>query len=180
MDNKQLIKLLRQGDSEAIMWVYREASHYCESFVLKNNGIKEDAEDIFQETMMILYRKIQIDSFKLIGHIKYFLYGIIKRVWYEELRRRGKNPSFLPLEKIDKGEIPLETAVNQSLTPYDIVFKKALNKLDEKCKNILLDKYSGIRLKDIAEEKETTVNYTKQLVYRCMKKLKKLISDELS
>ena len=60
-----LLEGLAGNEATAIETIYRENFGMIQSYILKNNGIQEDARDIFQEAMIVLYEKAKVDSFVL-------------------------------------------------------------------------------------------------------------------
>ena len=59
-------------------------------FVTNNNGSFDDARDIFQEAMIALYEKVQLEHFTLSCQIKTYLFSICKNLWLKRLQQMGK------------------------------------------------------------------------------------------
>jgi DNA-directed RNA polymerase specialized sigma24 family protein len=51
-----------------------------EYFILNNNGRTDDAEDIFQDTMIVLLEKLRQDDFMLTASIKTYIMAIAKNL----------------------------------------------------------------------------------------------------
>jgi len=49
-------------------------------------GTSEDAEDIFQEAIIVLLQKVRQPDFVLTASLKTFLYAIAKNLWLKRLR----------------------------------------------------------------------------------------------
>ncbi len=62
---KALLEGLAANESDAIETIYKENYMIIQSFIIKNNGYPEDARDIFQEAMIILFEKAKLNSFEL-------------------------------------------------------------------------------------------------------------------
>jgi len=54
--------------------------------VQQNNGSDDDAKDLFQEAMIILYEKVQQGDFDLYSKLKTFLYAVCRRLWQKKLQ----------------------------------------------------------------------------------------------
>ncbi|UHO38724.1 sigma-70 family RNA polymerase sigma factor [Chryseobacterium capnotolerans] len=69
--------------------LYQQYFGYTKKFILKNKGNQEDAEDIFQDAMLILYEKLHADNFKIQTCLGNYLIGISKNLWLKRLRNRN-------------------------------------------------------------------------------------------
>ncbi len=78
---QHLLQGLAANEKNAIETIYRENYSIIQSFIIKNNGYPEDARDIFQEAMIVLYEKAKSDSFELSCQIKTYLYSVCRRLW---------------------------------------------------------------------------------------------------
>jgi DNA-directed RNA polymerase specialized sigma24 family protein len=66
-----LLKGLAQNDTKAVETIYRTNFNMVQSFVLNNNGTYDDARDIFQEAMIVLYENAKLDTFVLPARSKH-------------------------------------------------------------------------------------------------------------
>ena len=65
-DNETLLlKGLAKNDRKAIETIYKDHYNMVQAMVVKNNGTIDDAKDIFQEAMIVLYEKVKSSSFEL-------------------------------------------------------------------------------------------------------------------
>jgi len=53
--NQQIIYGIKKGDKLVIESVYRDYFLLVSNYVLKNSGSIEDAKDIFQESLIVIY-----------------------------------------------------------------------------------------------------------------------------
>ena len=74
--------------------------------VLKNNGSEDDAKDIFQEAVIVLYNKVQTGNFELSSKLNTFLYSVCRRLWLKRLNHQSRNAGnvkdfeeFLPVDE---------------------------------------------------------------------------------
>lgn len=61
-------------------------------YILANNGSVDDAKDIFQDALVILYKKVQT-GLVIYGSLKSYMLSVVKNCWMQELRRRKKIPA---------------------------------------------------------------------------------------
>ena len=62
---QQLLKGLALNDRKAIETIYKQHYNMVQALVLNNSGYPDDARDIFQEAMIVLYEKATSGSFEL-------------------------------------------------------------------------------------------------------------------
>ncbi|MGI8637653.1 MAG: RNA polymerase sigma factor, partial [Segetibacter sp.] len=65
-----LLNGLAKNDAKAIDFIYKSNFNMIQSLVLNNNGTYDDARDVFQEAMIVLYENAKTDSFVLTCQIK--------------------------------------------------------------------------------------------------------------
>ncbi len=176
---KQLLDALAANDRIAIETIYRENFPAIQSLILKNNGYVDDAKDIFQEAMIVLFEKAKLDSFVLTCQIKTYLYSVCRRLWLKKLQREGKyNPSI---------EVLMETvAVEDEIEHHEKrnadlnLMEKALSKIGEPCKGLLEAFY--IQKKSMPEIAEafgyTNADNAKTQKYKCLVRLKKIFFSQ--
>src|ERR1700749_1628139 len=61
-----------------------------QSLILNNSGYPDDARDIFQEAMIVLYEKVKSGSFELNCLVKTYLYSVCRRLWLKRLQQMQK------------------------------------------------------------------------------------------
>jgi RNA polymerase sigma factor (sigma-70 family) len=81
-----LIESLRAGETSAYEWIYKKQYPAIARFVQRNHGNEGDAEDLFQESVLVLYQKITAPDFQLTSTLKTFLFAIAKNIWLKKLR----------------------------------------------------------------------------------------------
>ncbi|MBL0742970.1 RNA polymerase sigma factor [Chryseolinea lacunae] len=77
---------LRKRDNAAYNLLYTFYYPGIESFVRKNSGTKADAQDIFQETILVLLEKVPKEDFMLTSSIKTYITAVAHNLWLKRLR----------------------------------------------------------------------------------------------
>jgi RNA polymerase sigma factor (sigma-70 family) len=75
---------------QAIVQLYKEHGTITRSFIMGKGGTEQDAEDIFQETIVSFIDTVQKGKFRQESGIRTFLISISKNLWYNEIRRRQR------------------------------------------------------------------------------------------
>jgi RNA polymerase sigma factor (sigma-70 family) len=60
--------------------------------VLQHSGSREDAEDVFQEAILVLLHRVRQPDFKLTSSMKTYLYAIARNIWLKRLRDQKIRP----------------------------------------------------------------------------------------
>jgi RNA polymerase sigma factor (sigma-70 family) len=170
-----LLKGLANNDKAAIEAIYRENYAMIQAFILNNNGLVDDARDIFQEAMIVLYEKSKLESFSLNCQIKTFVYSICRRLWLKRLQQLNKFGT-----QVDNAEdiVPVEEEIEEHEKKNNdfILMENAMNKIGEPCKSLLDGYYLQKKsMQEIAEDfGYTNADNAKTQKYKCLVRLKKL------
>lgn len=176
---KQLLEALVSNDRIAIEKIYRENFPSIQAFIIKNNGYADDAKDIFQEAMIILFQKAKLDSFVLTCQVKTYLYSVCRRLWLKKLQRENRYNHVTDLLKetvIVEDEVEAHEKQNADFT----LMEKALSRIGEPCKGILEAFYIQKKtMPEIAEAFEyTNADNAKTQKYKCLIRLKKIFFSQ--
>ena len=145
--------------------------------VLKNSGALEDAEDIFQDALIIFYRNVIKEEFELTSSISTYVYAISHNLWLKQLRKRKKNA--IDLQEADVAlieDFEFELAEEKADKLSDVL--AVMETVGKRCKEILTLYYFKKLKYDFIAEKlgmkdERAVREQK---YRCMKRIKELLN----
>jgi len=134
--------------------------------VTANSGTPDDAQDIFQDALVVLCKKTQSENFVLTAPLKTYLMAIVKNCWLQELRRQKK----LPAGETTADIAPAETDEE----PGFFLAKAAFELLGEKCQQLLIRFYfKKDSFKKIAAELSfSDEKIAKNQKYRCLQKAK--------
>ena len=174
-----LLKGLARNDRQAIETIYSRHFAMVQSMVINNNGTTDDARDVFQEAMIVLYEKSRLPDFELHCQIKTFIYSVCRRLW---LKRLAQSKRFLPeINELDN-TVPVEEDIEgQELRNQEFqVMEKALAGLGEPCKSLLEAFY--LQKKNMSEIAGsfgyTNPENAKNQKYKCLMRLRKLFFSE--
>src|SRR5258708_1177379 len=107
-----------------------------QSLVINNNGSADDAKDVFQEAMIVLYEKVRSGNFELTCLIKTYVYSVSRRLWLKRLQQLNR----FQIEVNGAGEtIPVEDELeaHEKLNSEFVLMEKGLSGLGEPCKSLL-------------------------------------------
>lgn len=177
-----LIQALRSdaNPDEAIRYLYRTQFRMTAAYIKQNSGTEEDAEDIFQEVVLVFIEILKKDKFRGESSISTFLYALTRNIWLNELNKRGK--SRLRDEKFEKGKGTTDMDVSHLIADREVKSQlmDIVDKLGETCKKILMAFYFENRaikeiLLNLNYENEQVVRNKK---YKCLKQLEQMITGQ--
>ena len=173
--DRLLLKGLAENDKESIETIYRMNYTMIQTFVLNNNGSVDDARDIFQEAMVVLYEKSKATTFSLTCQIRTYVYSICRRLWLKRLQALSKFS--VQVENLEE-TVPVEEEIeeHEKVNNDFILMEHAMGKIGEPCKS-LLDAYylQKKNMQEIAIEfGYTNADNAKTQKYKCLVRLKKL------
>lgn len=175
-----LIAAIRGGDERALAHLYRLHWPMVSHFVLQNSGSEDDAQDVYQEGVMVFYEKVRDGSLELSCQIKTYLYAVCRRLWLKRLTSKSRFGVRL-LDDEEHGPY-LNTGAEEDLLVAEeqdrrfATMSEALLHLGEPCRSLLegfylLDK----SMQDLsAEFGYTNADTAKNQKYKCLVRLKKL------
>jgi RNA polymerase sigma factor (sigma-70 family) len=174
IDN-DLLKGLAEGDRKSIELIYKSHFNMIQTLVINNSGSSDDARDIFQEALVVLYEKVQMGSFELNCQLKTYLYSVCKRLW---LKRLQQNSRYVTPDV----EVELTVSVEEDMAAHEKrdadyeLMNKAIGNLGEPCKSLLEAYYiNKMNMQDIASQfGYTNADNAKNQKYKCLMRLKKI------
>jgi RNA polymerase sigma factor (sigma-70 family) len=173
--DKLLLEGIAAEDKISIEQLYKQHYNMVQSMVVANGGSKDDAADLFQETIIVLYEKVKKGDFELSCLLKTFIYSVSRRLWLKKLQQQQRYTSQPDgLEEI----VPVEDEIEQHMKLQNdfTIMETAMSKIGEPCKS-LLDAYymQKKHMNTIATEfGYTNADNAKTQKYKCLVRLKKL------
>ncbi len=169
---------LKRGKEEAFRYCYQEHFSMVKSWLIKNGCNAEDADDLFQEALLVLFDKVKKDDFELRSKISTYLLSVAKYMLYNRNRKASRN-----------GEIGLDHVSEMEMadTETDVKYfeeqerlynqlEDALEELGSPCREVLKAYYmEEMSMSDISELMSyTNANNAKTQKYKCLNRLKKI------
>jgi RNA polymerase sigma factor (sigma-70 family) len=170
-----LLKGLATNDRKAIETIYKDHYSMIQTLVINNSGTSDDARDIFQEAIIVLYEKAKSGSFELHAQLKTYIYAVCRRLW---LKRLALNQRFGG----DLANASESIATEEDIEVYEHrtedfeLMERALVHLGEPCKELIESYYLKKKnMSEIAKEfGYTNADNAKNQKYKCLMRLKKI------
>lgn len=178
--DQKYIEALVNEEYILITEIYSKWGVECRNFVLNNNGNAQDADDLFQESLLNILKKAKIDNLELKVPFGGYLYFIYRNKWIDTLRKR-KNYQLriIELERYNDKYISKEVAGETELANKKVqLFYACFQQLGEFCRKLIggrLKKMSSKQLMDLLNL--PTANSVDFRMHKCRKKLKQIIEQ---
>lgn len=161
---------LRRNDPATVRALYQKHFPGIRQYILQNSGQADDAQDMFQEAMAVLWLKVKDGPEGVDLDPGGFLYRVAKNKWLDHLRSAAHRHMKLVHDDrtIDRQDDELDEAEERIARLRDIYAD-----LDEKCRTVL-DRFYFERkdLASIATELGVEEESIRTIKYRCMMKLR--------
>jgi RNA polymerase sigma factor (sigma-70 family) len=173
---QEIIITIKDGNLQpALSQIYKNCFDEIVTDICYSEGTREDGEDIFQEALLILIKKIQSGEFKEQSKVKTYLKGIARNLWLAEKRARSRRK-----KREDNFNHAFEN--NQSIDLWrksQIEFGQVLSLVGESCKNILFkfyfEEYNSDNIHLEFGFKNIQIFRNKK--YLCIKKLRDMLME---
>ncbi len=168
---KELLRGIINNDAGILDYVYKENFRAVRHLIITNSGTEEDASDIFQESLVVLFRKIRDKNFELTSSLNTFIYSIARLTWLKELENRNKRVEFVDTDdSFQDKELEVIDVIerNEKLRLY----REKFEELSDNCKKVLRMFLNSIPIKEITKTMGySSDQHTKNRRFRCKKSL---------
>ena len=150
LSDKELLNGIAQDNREMIRNVYRAFYPAVESIVFSLHGTREDARDIFQESLLVIYSKMLNNDFILTSSLKTYLCSVAKNMRYVAMRREGRTIRITQENNSEVNEKLLEeTSLSEEKEDKQRLYEKHFNLINIECQKLLKYFLSDLPLKKI-------------------------------
>ena len=178
IEDQEFVRGLAAGDQRVLEEIYQTFFPPIRGFVRNNGGNTDDAKDIFQEGIMVMYRLVRQPDFKLSASFLSLLFGICRNIWYKSLRKRHYYDEVSEMKELSQ---PMEEGIVEVITARttDRLFRQKVNALGEKCRQLLELFFDGEKMKDIVDQLSlSSVSFAKKKKFQCKEKLVQMVQRD--
>ncbi len=180
-NDEQILKGILRHDNLILQHIYKQFYYQVNLFIKRNSGNEDDANDIFQEAIIIIYRKIKENDlvFKM-SSFQGYLFSVCRFLWLKELEKRKieqqrLNDSLPFLEEIYDDNLVEIVRKNERYGLYQKHFKT----LSTDCQKLLQLFFEKVPMTEIAKIMGYKGdNYAKKRKYTCKELLVSRIKND--
>ncbi|HPQ35261.1 MAG TPA: sigma-70 family RNA polymerase sigma factor [Tenuifilaceae bacterium] len=177
-NSKNLVKGIEAQNSETLNYLYRKVFPRVKKYIVKNGGDYDSANDIFQEAIILVYRKAKSKELEDVNNVEAYIQGICRIIWINELKKNTiSHIDLRSTESLDETEEYIYKEFQQSRRKK-LFYEHFLN-LHDDCKGILNAYFAGKSFADIAKEFNLiSEEYARRKKYLCKEYLVKSIKSD--
>lgn len=174
-NDEELIEGLRKGDDAVLNFLYKNYYGTVKSIVQKSSGNEDQARDIFQEVIIVIYNKLQDNKFEITSSFFTFFYAVINNTWLNYRKINKKNPLGYAIDFND------EIGVDLLNDEIELIAKKAIRsqlfntyfkQLTKGCQTLLELFLTDTSAEEIARKLDLkSANYVRKRKSNCLSTL---------
>jgi RNA polymerase sigma factor (sigma-70 family) len=172
----RLLDGIRCGDESALADLFAAHRRPITALVMRNNGTRDDADDVLQDALIILWERVRAGRYEHTAAIGTFLYATARNLWLRRLAHaRRETPSDLQSDVTAADDpTPLETL---EVAEDVAAVHAALDAIGDPCRTLLLLYYwEDASMEEIARRMGFANAATaKSKKYQCKEQLKRLM-----
>ena len=174
--DQRYIEGIARGDEKTLLEIYRNFRPRIEKLIRQNKGTIEDARDIFNTGLKIIFLQTQKKNLEIEVSFYSYLRTICYRRWLNQLNQQNKFTT--DIESLP--ESASDQSVLKDITQSEkILFcRRQFSRLPERCREILGLKFGGLTYKDVAEKLDLNESYTRRKGSQCAGELVALAKND--
>ncbi|MEO9571355.1 MAG: RNA polymerase sigma-70 factor [Polaribacter sp.] len=171
-----LIKNIKKSDKKSFKLLFDRYYKKLVDYTTSYTNDTQEAEDIVQQTFIILWTKRQKLSTE--KSIKSYLYRITHNTYIDTYRKQKREDIFFN-ELKEQALTERITEDPEILEKRIIKLKDVIERLPEKCREILhMNKFEGLKYKEISEQLDISIKTVESHMYVAYKKIREAFRDD--
>lgn len=174
----EIIDDLKEENNNAFGQLYKAYFVMVSRFVTNNNGRNDDAEDIFQDTMIVFLGKLRQDDFLLTASIKTYIMAISKNLWLKRLRNANRETELSDIYD-NKFYEEINDAIEQEKN-YRDKLQNYMHKISNHCQGLIHDIFFKEKAIEKIQQKYgyTTKHNAQNQKHKCIEQIKKVKNQD--
>lgn len=179
MSESDFIDLLRSNPNKGYKRLYKFYPA-VRKYIKQNSGTALDAQDIFQEGVLLLNARIKDPDFSFTSKPETYFFSICKFLWNNELRKKSSLVNSMTFDKAEFSNFDSSLIDSYEEEEKLKLMERTLNSIGEKCKMILDFFYhKSMSMQEIADEFGfKSIQSAKTQKYKCLEKARSLINKK--
>lgn len=178
--NSDIIYQLRHGDNKKAIAKLYEAYPMIRQFICTHGGNEADAQDVFQEALLVFYRNAQKTDFELTCAASTYLYSVTRFIWKDWLKKKNREVLIEEDNRVISIDFNDTLQQDEEAQQQTKLLAKIVSKLGQKCQQILKSYYyQRMSMQEIAKKfGYGSTNSAKTQKYKCIERAKKMTTSK--
>lgn len=171
------ISAIVNGDRKTLEVIYQKFFPIARKITQAYSHSEEEAQDLFQEAILLIYYKAQAPGFTLTSQFSTYFYGVCRNLWGNRIQKREfQNVTVDPAVKYNSEE---RIEGLDAYAEKRMLFDRAFKKLKPKCQELLRLFFDKIPMQTIAEKMGfKSEGYARRRKHQCKEHLVELVKLE--
>lgn len=169
---------LANNNSAIILSIYKKFVPKVVSYIRNNSGDEEQAQDMVQEIMILLFNQAKANKLQLTCPFDAYFFLLCKRKWLNELKKVANkgvtiNEDFASNNELTEEMVTQTEAFEEKQQLFDTMFLK----LGDKCQEVLKLSFTIKSMEEVAEKLNVTYGYVRKKKSLCIGQLTQWIQE---
>lgn len=177
LNNQQYITGLLNNNHKVLREIYNNYAPRIKNHIIKNGGSADDAKDVFQDALMIVYKKAQSDDFELTSQFYTYLFGVCHFLFERKKKKSSRNS----VTNTDFERYTYDSNFEEDLFEREKhkIYQDNLQKMGTFCQQLLELFFVRKNMEEVASILNLKNAHTaRNRKYRCQKELEKRIQTD--
>jgi len=173
-DEKIITDLKRGNDDPVLAYLYKEVYPKVRSYIKGNKGNEDEAKDIFQDAVIIFYKKVKLNTLQEPLNVTAYICHISKNLWINRVKRINRTTEMPDRDFAEPEEDLLTNIISEEKRT---AVNGLLSQVGEECQKLMKHfLYDNMSMREIAVLMGySSENVAKTYHYRCKQKLVQLV-----
>jgi RNA polymerase sigma factor (sigma-70 family) len=177
MKKPDYIEAILTNDRSVLVALYQQFFPMVLKLVQENFGSKADAQDIFQEALIVIFNMARKPGFQLQSQFSTFLYGVAFNCWRSRRKKKSFSEVRIPEDAALIPDEPTEVEA-EGKTEQRLLLYRAFAQLGADCRDLLLMFFEQKTMLEIAEKMGySSENYAARRKHMCKERLVELVKS---
>ncbi len=173
--DKEILRGLKTRQSSVVLFITREYLPAIRHMIKRMGGSNQDAEDIFQEALISILKKLDDKKLVLTARFSTYLYSVCKNLRLRQINEHEREKEYM-YNYLKEVYYP-EPGMLVTKEKQEEKFRHYFKQLSNVCKKILEYYILKQPVKEIAKELGNTEKYVRKRKYECKNRLAKLVIE---
>ena len=177
MQEINYISAILSGDRAVLTRMYTALFPAIRSLVRDYGGSEDDAKDVFQDAVIVLYEKAQRPDFQLTSKFSTLFYGVCRNLWMSRQQKKSASEVTIP----DHAKYIPDESIEVDLLQVERgkLFYRALRQLGEDCQKLLQLFFQKQSMDEIAQQMGfASEGYARRRKSQCKDRLVELVKND--